>query len=138
MIGLCYIILYPLIVKFASTLMSEQDLFDLTVKWIPKRLNTNSIIRNYQDVYYAMKYPTALMNSVLLALLVSLLQLVSCTLIGYGFARYEYFGSNVVFALVILTLLVPPQMIMIPLFLNFRFFDVFGLLPQSMNLLGTY
>ena len=56
-IGLCYIILYPIIVKFVSSIMSEADLFDYTVKWIPRRLDWKSVTRNYADVYHAMKYP---------------------------------------------------------------------------------
>lgn len=56
-IGLCYIILYPIIVKFVSSIMSEADLFDYTVKWISRRLDWKSVTRNYADVYHAMKYP---------------------------------------------------------------------------------
>jgi multiple sugar transport system permease protein len=37
--------------------MSEADLFDYTVKWIPRRLDWKSVTRNYADVYHAMKYP---------------------------------------------------------------------------------
>ena len=40
--------------------------------------------------------------------------------------------------LVILTLIVPPQMIMVPLFLNFRFFNPLGLLGNGVNLLGSF
>jgi len=136
--GICFIIIYPLLVKFSSSLMSVEDLFDLTVRWVPKRFDFQSIVGNYRIVFDEMNYPRAFLNSTALALLVSLLQMASCTVVGYGFARFQFFGSNILFALVILTLLVPPQMVMIPLFLNFRFFDFFGLLKNPINLLGTY
>jgi len=136
--GLCFLILQPLLVKISSSFMTELDLFDPTVKWIPRKLSFSRISDNYNVVYQAMKYGRALLNSIGLALVVACLQLISCSVIGYGFARFRYFGSGVVFALVILTLLVPPQMIMVPLFLNFRFFDLFGLIKTPLNLLGTF
>ena len=73
-----------------------------------------------------------------LDLTVSILQLASSTLVGYGFGRYN-FREELCFALVLLTLVVPPEMIMIPLFLNFRFFNLFGLIKEpGINLLGSY
>lgn len=136
--GICFIIIYPMLVKLSSSLMTEADMYDLTVKWIPRRLNYQGIAENYQLLYDEMSYPAALLNSLVLAFVVSILQMISCSAIGYGFARFKFFGNNFFFALVILTLLVPPQMMMIPLFLNFRFFDVFGLIRTPINLLGTY
>lgn len=137
-LGIAFIILYPLIVKISSSLMSERDLFDLTVKWVPRRLDLASVLRNYRDVYAEMNYLEAFRNSLFLAFAVSGLQLASCTFVGYGFARFKFPGSGLLFGAVVLTLLVPPQMIMVPLFLNFRFFDFFGLSPEAINLLGTY
>ncbi len=136
--GICFIIIHPILIKLSSSLMTEADMYDLTVKWIPRRLNYQNVVRNYQLLYNEMNYPVALFNSIVLALVVSVLQMISCSVIGYGFARFNFFGKNFFFALVILTLLVPPQMIMVPLFLNFRFFDIFGIIKTPINLLGTY
>jgi len=133
--GMCFIIIYPLLIKLSSSMMTETDLYDLTVKWVPKHFNYRSVVHNYRDVFYELKYPQACLNSVALALMVAVIQLVSCTAIGYGFARFRFFGSNLLFAGVIFTLLVPPQMVMIPLFMNFRFFSVFG--SAKINLIGT-
>ena len=139
LIGFSFIILYPLIIKFSTSLMSEMDLFDLTVKWIPRHFNLTSVFYRYIDVARTMEYPRAFSNSMILSLLVSCFQLIICTIVGYGFGRFEFKGKNFFFALVILTLLVPPQMIMIPLFFNFRFFDFFGLMQGGgFNLIGSY
>ena len=137
-LGICYIIVYPLLIKLSSSMMTEKDMYDMLVKWIPRKLNYESIVQNYRLLYGFMDYPKALFNSLVLATTVALLQVVSSSLIGYGLARFDFFGKNLLFALVILTLLIPPQMIMVPLFLNFRFFDFFGIMPKSVNLLGTY
>lgn len=136
--GICFIIVYPVLVKFSSSLMTEADLFDVTVRWVPRRFNIRTVVGNYVDVYREMDYLRALFNSTVLALTVAVLQAASCTVIGYGLARFEFFGNRLMFAMVIFTLLVPPQMVNIPLFLNFRTFDLFGLLENPINLIGTY
>jgi len=134
-IGISYIILYPLFIKVGMSFMREIDIFDRTVQFIPRMLYWE----NYQVVWEHMKYPVTLRNSLCLTCLVSLLQLGACTLVGYGCARFKFKGSGILFSLVIFTLVVPPQMIMIPLYLNFRYFTFFGLLPEpGINLLGSY
>ena len=75
-----------------------------------------------------MKYWQALANTALISLLVSVLQIISCTLVGYGFARYKFPLKGLWFAAVILVIVVPPTTIQASLFLNFRFFDIFGII----------
>ncbi|NLM40126.1 MAG: carbohydrate ABC transporter permease [Firmicutes bacterium] len=133
-LGICYVIFYPLIVKLSSSLMREVDMFDNMVQFVPRML----YLENYKIVWEYMDYPVTFRNSLLLTLMVSLMQLASCTLIGYGFARFRWRGQSLLFACVVFTLVVPPQMIMIPLYLNFRYFTFFGLLPEpGVNLLGS-
>lgn len=133
--GISYVILYPLIVKLSSSFMTRTDVWDPAVVLIPKYPSLN----NYKLAWEFMEFSTAFMNSLTLTLLVSVLQLVSCTLVGYGFARFKFVGRGIWFAFVIFSLIIPPEMILIPLYLNFRFFDFGGILPDGgLNLLGTY
>ncbi|MFW6256634.1 MAG: carbohydrate ABC transporter permease [Bacillota bacterium] len=134
-IGVSYIILQPLLTKLSSSFMVEADLYDQTVVWIPSKFT----LEHYRTVWEHMNYSTALFNSFTLSTVVSTLQLFSCTLVGYGLARFNFKGSSLLFGLVIFTLIVPPQLIMIPLYLNFRFFNLYGLLgEEGINLLGSY
>ena len=137
--GICFLILYPTLVKLSVSFMPEQDIYDVTVRYVPK----SPTFENYKTVYKAMKYPTAFLNTLKLCALTSIMQLISCTLIGYGFARFRFKGRGVLFALVILTMIVPPQTLMIPLFLHFRYFDVLGIISaitgqKGINLLESY
>lgn len=134
-LGICYVIFYPLIVKIPSSFMREVDMFDKTVQFVPRML----YLENYRVVWEYMEYPLAFWNSVKLTTLVSILQLGACTFIGYGFARFRFLGRSLLFGAVVFSLVVPPQMIMIPLYLNFRYFTFFGLIPEpGINLLGSY
>ncbi|MFW5980972.1 MAG: carbohydrate ABC transporter permease [bacterium] len=134
-ISISYVILFPLFVKISTSIMHRQDIFDQTVRWIPRHITLD----NFKLVFVTMDYPRAFMNSFLLSTGVSIVQLISCTLVGYGFARFKFRFKNVFFGLVIFVLIVPPQLLLIPLYLNFRFFDMFGLIPNGgFNLLDSF
>lgn len=122
-IGISFIILYPLFVKFSVSFMSEPDLYDSTVVYIPKTMTLD----NFKMANKLMKYTEVFTDTVLLALVVATFQTISCTLVGYGFARFKFRGKNFWFALVVATLMVPPQIILTPLYIHFRYFDIFGI-----------
>lgn len=135
LLGLSFLILYPLIYRFSMAFMHEADLYDVSVKWIPRRLYWT----NFRAAFLAMDYLTSFVNSLLFSVAISLLQLASCTIFGYALARFDYRFKNIIFVMVILTLIVPPQVILIPLFLNFRFFTIFGFLKEpGINLINTF
>ena len=132
--AISFVILFPLMAKIPSSFMTEADAIDRMVRWIPTQIT----LSNYRHAFQLMDYPAAFLNSLQLTLTVSLLQLVSCTLIGYGLGRFRFPGVNALFALVLFTLIVPPQMVSIPLYLNLRFFNPLGLLSEPLNLIGTH
>jgi multiple sugar transport system permease protein len=138
-IGISYVILYPVFLMFSTAFMDPSNIYDVTVVWIPRDVTLD----NFPPVLQVMDYLQSALNSFLLSFSVSVLHVVTCALIGYGFARYKFPGRSILFALVIVTLVVPPQTIMIPLFLHFRFFDVFGLVElisgePGVNLLDSF
>ncbi len=133
-LGIAYIILYPVLSKLSSSFMSRRDLIDQTVKYIPKR----PTLDNYRFAMEVMNFSKTFTNSLLLSVVVATLQLVSSTFVGYGLARFRFKGRNLVLAAAIFTLIVPPQMMMVPLYLNWRFFNIYGLIPgQGFNLLNS-
>lgn len=134
-VGISYIILFPVLAKISSSFMPLRDLSDQTVNWIPK----HPTLDNYRMAIEVMNFPKVFLNSLFLSFLVALLQLASSTVVGYGLARFEFPGRNLILAAAIFTLVVPPQMMMVPLYLNWRFFNLCGLLPDGgLNLMGSY
>ena len=134
-IGLCYVILFPLFSKVSPAVMERRDLFDQTVRWIPR----HPTLENFRVAFVNMSYGRAFLGSFVLSSSVSLLQLLVCTAVGYGFARFRFAGSGLLFWIAITTLVVPPQMMMLPLYLNFRYFNPLGLLPEpGINLMNTH
>lgn len=123
LLGLCFLILQPIFNKISLSFMEEQDLYDSTIVTLPRHFTTG----NYILAAKLMNYWKAMWSTAGIALLVSVLQIISCTLVGYGFARYKFPLKNLWFGLVILVILVPPTTIMSSLYLNFRYFDIFGI-----------
>ncbi len=127
--GICFIILYPFINKLLTSIMSPEDLLDPTVKYIARHPS----LYFFQDALKSVDFFNSFKNTFLLSTMVSVLQMLVSTCVGYGFARFKFRGSGLVFALVIFTLLVPPRLILTPLFLQFRFFA-----GTQLNLIDTF
>ncbi|MCQ2449819.1 MAG: carbohydrate ABC transporter permease [Clostridia bacterium] len=138
LIGFCFIILYPVITMVSKAFMQQQDVYDNTVLWIPRHFTADNLTFAFDNMHYS----EALRNTLLVVLPSVLLQTVSCMLVGYGFARFEFKGKSILFAVVILTILIPPQQIMTQLYLYFKNFDIFGIFKaisgKSPNLLDSF
>lgn len=137
--GICFLILYPTLVKLSLSFMPDKDIFDVTVRYVPK----SPTLENYKTVLSAMRFGPSFWNTLKLSTMTSLMQLISCTLIGYGFARFKFWGRGFLFALVIITMIVPPQTLMLPLYLHFQSFDILGIISAitgkgGIRLLDSY
>ena len=137
LIGVAYVILYPVFVKLSLAFMPRENLTDVTVKWIP----TFFTLDNIRVAAGAMNFCPSLAKTAGLCAMVSVLQVISCTMAGYGFARFKFKGNGILFGLVILTLVIPPQTYLITIYTQFQYFDVFGLIGlfnggNGANLIG--
>ncbi|MDR0473802.1 MAG: carbohydrate ABC transporter permease [Treponema sp.] len=135
--GFCFLILQPLLDKLSVSFMEHQDLYDATVISIPRHFTFG----NYAIVAGLLKFWPSLLETLFIYLVSSVLQISACTLAGYGFARYKFPFKNFLFLCVMLIIVVPPHTIMSSLYLNFHFFDVFGLFRlltgEPLNLLNN-
>ena len=137
MFGLCFMIIQPLITRFSLSLMGEQDMYDSTIRLLPR----NVTLDNYRIVADLTILPKSMINTAWISLLMSLCQIVSTTLVAYGFARFEFPLKKFWFACVVLLIIIPPQTIQTSLFLYFSHFDIFGLIKlfagSEINLRGS-
>ncbi len=135
--GICYYILYPVVENVLFAFMTQGDLYDLRVGLIPKHWT----LENFNLVIKGSNFWKSTFNTLFISVLVTATQLISCTLVGYGFARFKFPFKKLLFGIVILVLIVPPQLIITPLYLNMRYFDLFGLARlitgESINLLNS-
>ena len=124
LIGIVFLILFPFIEKLCTMFLSYEDLADTTVKYVPKTWSLNTLVRTMG----IMDYWASLASTTILSAICAVVQTLSCTLVAYGFARYKFPLRGPLFAGVLMVLLIPPQVVMTALYMNFTFFDVFGLI----------
>lgn len=103
---------------------------DPTVMWIPRHF-TLSIIKETLD---AMDFWNTLKTTLVMNIGCAFVQVVSCAVTGYGFARFRFKGKNFLFVIVIMMIIVPPQIISMPLYKMFKNFGIGGF---SVNLLDS-
>lgn len=111
-----FVFLVPLLYMFSTSAKSIEAYLDSTVGWVPPAIHWPNFLQAIQ----AMHLPEALFNSLLIAGIACAGQVLSCSAAGYGFGRYKFFGDGFLLALVLLTLIVPPQTIIISLFSLFH------------------
>jgi multiple sugar transport system permease protein len=126
LIIISFIILFPLISKLSASFMSIEDMYDRTVNFIPKHPNLDIYRTVIDDTNY---FQTAL-RSFLISLACALPQTIICAVTGYALAKMKSKFTTFIMILVVLTIIVPPQVVLVPLYLKFRFFDVLGVIKM--------
>lgn len=124
LIDIAFVILFPLLSKLSASLMSNSDLYDRMVILIPK----NPTLENYKVVFEEGFILEATKNTAFIAIITAVIQTLICCLTGYGLAKCKSKLSNIVLLFVVLTIMIPQQIILVPMFLKFRFFDIAGII----------
>ena len=123
MIGISYIVLFPFLTKITGSVMAAEDFTDVTVRLIPKHFTLDI----YRAIIVELNYWDAFMNTFWLSLSTALIQTFICCLIGYGFAKFKFKGRGLLFMIVMLTMIIPHQTLQYAMYMEFRYFDIFGI-----------
>lgn len=127
-----FIYLYPLIFMAITSLKSTEDLVDTTIKWIPSTLEFS----NYKEAINVLNFWNALFKSFIVALVPSFINTIVASLTAYGFSRFRFPGRKVLFGIMLVTFIIPKQLIYIPQYTWFYRLDIIGslftyILPSS-------
>jgi len=136
--GISYVILGPLIGIVASSFFSNADKYSPIVYLIPQA----PTLERYRLAIVRMDYWRVLGNMLVYVGLLTLLQILVCSLVGYGFARFKFPFKNVIFACVIIMIVIPSHSVMLPLYMTFQSFNPLGIVGlfnggRPLNLLTT-
>ena len=123
LIGISYVVLFPIIKMISSAFTPAQELYTEDSGFLPSR-PTFINFEKYQNYFPFLEYAG---NTARIALISTALQLLSCSLVGYGLGRYKFKGNAIVYACVLFTIILPVQTSIIPMFYEYRWFDIFGL-----------
>lgn len=136
-VGVSYVILSPVIGIFVNSISSNKDAYNPMVFVIPE----HPTLARYSLVLERLDYLPTIARDLLYTLTLTALQLLVCSMVGYGFARFNFPLKSLLFGCVVVMIVIPSHTIMLPLYMTFRQFDPLGLVSlitgSSMNLMGT-
>ncbi|HOB91195.1 MAG: carbohydrate ABC transporter permease [Bacillota bacterium] len=124
--GLSFVILYPFLKLLPLVFNNLEDVGTPDVIWIPRRFSVQSFRVAAHLLFNADNL--VMVKSLLYALSIAAIQTAVSAMAGYSLARVDFKGRQLVFALVILTFVIPPQATLISQYLRFKDFDVFGIM----------
>ena len=115
LIVLAILFILPIFYLFMGSFKAESELFRVPFKWLPDKFQFGNFINMFSSIPF-FKY---LKNTMIIVVCNIVGSLLSCSLVAYGFARLRWPGRDKVFILVLITMILPYQVTLVPLFLMF-------------------
>jgi len=111
-----FIFTFPFIWTLLSSVKANSDLF----AYPPRILPTHWKFGNYVQVWNVIPFGRYVLNTLEIVVLSVVGDLISCSLVAYGFARFKFPGRNILFVLMLSALMLPDEVVIIPQFLIFK------------------
>lgn len=134
-------VLFPLVIAFNQSLMTNQEVS----RWPPKVIPTDPSLWAYETMFSQqdLRLVAWLRNSLIAASAYTLAVIAICSPAAYAFARLNFPGRNLLFGFILLTVMLPSQVTLIPNFLlmrDLKFMDTLHALiwPGAANVFGVF
>lgn len=124
LLSIGFIIIYPLIYMIITSLMSPMAFANATRIWIPTSIGPKD---NYEKAMIVLDYFESFKYTILFQVVSALIEVASCAVIGYGFARFNFKGKKIFMGILFLTILVPDMMVVMPRMVNYANLDFMGI-----------
>ncbi|AZU60433.1 carbohydrate ABC transporter permease [Neobacillus mesonae] len=108
--------LAPLFWMVTTSLKGPDELYQFPPKWIPSVFH----FENFKNAWISQPFTQFLTNSVTVTILATLGQVISSSLVAYGFARFTFKGRDFLFIVLLATMMIPWEVTMIPLYMEFN------------------
>ncbi len=133
------VMVLPLIWMVSGSLKEPDQIFTIPVQWVPDPARW----QNYSEALSSAPFGRYFFNSIFIGTCTTLSVLFFASLAGFGFAKYTFIGRNVLFIAILSTLMVPFQVIMVPLYLLMRDFHWLNtylalIVPGGMSAFGIF
>lgn len=130
LLSIGFIIIYPLFYMIVTSLQSKTAFLNSSRVWIP---DSFAIKENFEAALNCLEYGRAILSTLKNEILSAAIEIASCAVAAYGFARFEFKGKRVMIFVLFLTILVPDMILLIPRMVNYSnldFLGIFGLLDR--------
>ncbi len=134
------LVLMPLAWMFSTSLRPTHESFQLPPAWLPTKFSWENYLAPFES---SVPFVDLFINSMRITVAVTLGQLVTCSLAGYAFARLRFPGRDLLFLLLLGSLMVPFQVTIIPIFLLMRDLNLIDnplaiILPGLISAFGVF
>lgn len=136
LIGVGYTILSPIIGMIVSSIASTEDIYNPMMFLLPK----HPTMEKYALVIERMDYYKTILKDLIYVATLTAIQVLVCSMVGYGFARFQFPFKKLLFGCVVLMITIPMHTIMLPIYVTFKSFDPFGIVTAikgSPGIMGT-
>jgi multiple sugar transport system permease protein len=113
---LAFLMAMPFIWMLSTSLKTDIE----ALRFPPQMIPSTTLWENYPRAWNSQPFDRAYFNSIYIAVVVTVVQTLTCALAAYAFARIKFVGRNIIFMAFLATLMVPFQVTLVPRFLMFR------------------
>jgi multiple sugar transport system permease protein len=134
------VVLLPFIWMIVTSLKPQSEIFLSEIRWWPERLH---VVENYTKAFERAPLIRFLLNGALVTVSIFALQALIALPAAYALAKLRFWGRDVVFALVLFCILIPPQAIAVPVFLLFHHIGILDtyaalIVPFTISAFGIF
>ncbi len=117
-----FVMVMPFVWMVSTSVKPDREIFGDSIRWIPTELD----FQNYRDAFEQTKMPRLFANTVLVTAVAVASQVLLGSMAGYVFARLHFKGKMLLFFALLTTMMVPFEVLIIPVFLLVRYFPLAG------------
>lgn len=132
LVSIGYIILFPIFSATSAALKTETARFDVTLYWLPREIT----FEHFLNAFKVLNLPTTLIKTFFVNILSAIIEVATCAITAYGFARFKFKLNKPLQGLLILSILIPMQFYIVSIVVNYKHLDFIGLLGLFKNLTG--
>lgn len=140
-----FLIIIPFFWMISTAIKTQTAIFTYPIEWIPSKVT----FENFVTLFQRFPFVRVILNSVIISVFYTFISLVSCSMAAFAFAKIKFKGSGVLLKIFLITLMIPFQSTLIPLFMIFNsiglsnsytsvvlpsFFRVFGIFMLVQNM----
>lgn len=131
--SMAYVVIYPLLYMIVTSFRTAESFSDPDIVWILKELTFD----NFKDAFISIDFAKSFKNTILIQIVSALIEIASCSIVAYGLSRFNFKFKKIEMIILILTIVIPSQMIIIPTMMNFSRLDFLGIINLVNNITGA-
>ncbi len=116
------VMIMPFVWMVSTSVKPDREIFGDSIRWIPTELD----LQNYTDAFEQTNMPRLFVNTVAVTAVAVASQVLLGSMAGYAFARLHFRGKMLIFFVLLTTMMVPFEVLIIPVFLLIKFFPLAG------------